>query len=441
MARSDAHTDVSARRYDAEICLVGLGYVGLPLALAFDEAGYPVVGYDVDRRKVERLEDGVSDANGVDDGLVAASDVSFTADASALAAADYVVLAVPTPVDDAGDPDLSFVRAASETVGCHLTRDTTVVLESTVYPGATEDVVVPALEEYSGMDAGEGFHVGYSPERATAGDPEHGLREVTKVVSAFDEETLDDLAALYGSVVDAGVHRVPDVEVAEAAKCVENVQRDLNIALVNELAMAFGHMDIDTDAVLAAAGTKWNFHDYRPGLVGGHCIPVDPLYFLDAAERDGFDPRLVRTGREVNDDVAGYVCDLVRDGLDATGRSLAESRVLALGLTYKPDVRDPRSRPVAELVAELRADARAVAGADPHMDAADIESRFGVGSVDRERAADFDAVVVPTPHASLEAIDLPAFAARMADDPVLVDVQGAFERTAAERAGFVYRTL
>lgn len=438
IARADAAPADSLT--DASICLVGLGYVGLPLAVAFDDAGFDVIGYDVDDNRVNTLDDAIDPTATVGDDSIAESEVSFTTNPGAIERADYVIIAVPTPVTDSYDPDLTFVRSAGRTVGRHITPDTTVVLESTVYPGATEDVLAPALEEASGYICGQQFDVGYSPERATAGDDEHDLKKVVKVVAAQTEEVREELAILYSHVVDAGVYHAPDIQTAEAAKVVENVQRDVNIALVNELAIAFDHMDLDTDAVLDAASTKWNFHDYRPGLVGGHCIPVDPYYLVDRAEHAGFTPALVRTSREVNSALTGHVVDLVRDGLAATGRTLAGSTLLVMGLTYKPDVSDVSETAVGDVIADLQ-DEATVVGYDPHADDEVVRETFGIQTTSNPSFHGFDGLVVLTPHTAFEEFHPHDIANAMTPNPVMVDLQSGFDRDAVADAGFEYRTL
>lgn len=442
MSRDAAHSDAIPveRTTDASVCLVGLGYVGLPLAVAFDDAGFDVLGFDVDDERVDTLHDARDPTETVGDASIAESDVEFTTNPGRIARADYVLIAVPTPVTESHDPDLSFVQSAGRTVGRHLTPDTTVVLESTVYPGATENVLVPALEFASGFTCGEQFDVGYSPERATAGDADHGLDQVVKIVAALDDEVCDELVALYEHVVDAGVYRAPDVRTAEAAKVVENVQRDVNIGLVNELAMAFDHMNLDTDAVLDAASTKWNFHDYRPGLVGGHCIPVDPYYFVDRSENAGYTPAIIRTSREVNGALAGHVVDLVRDGLTAAGRKLSDSTILLMGLTYKPDVPDVSENGVGDVVSDLR-DEATVVGFDPHADDDVLREAFGIQTTSNPSFHGFDALVVLTPHSAFAELDPERAASDMSKNPVLVDLQSVVDRDAAQAAGFEYRTL
>ena len=434
------HVDDQSAR-EATICVVGLGYVGLPLAVGFAQSDYRVIGYDIDESTVERLQEGVDTTGDLSDEAIQDGDISYTTDATEIGEADYVIIAVPTPIDDDDRPDLRFVESAATTVGSKLTAGTTVVLESTVYPGTTQDVLIPALEEASDLTAGEDFFVGYSPERATPGDDEHGLAHVVKVVGAQTEPVLEDVATLYESVVDAGVHRATSIEVAEACKVVENTQRDLNIAFVNELSMALERMDVDTQAVLEAAGTKWNFHDYRPGLVGGHCIPVDPHFLAHRSAQDGYEPELIRAGRDVNESVPAHVADLTIKALNQCHKTLRESRVLVLGLSYKADVGDIRSSKVANVVDSLREYDIDVEGFDPFADADAVQDAFDLEVQETLSFDDFDAVLLATPHAEFERLDLEAVAAELGENPALVDITGTFEEDAAHDAGFVYRRL
>ncbi|MFC4544553.1 nucleotide sugar dehydrogenase [Halosolutus amylolyticus] len=426
---------------EATICVVGLGYVGLPLAVGFAQSEYRVLGYDVDETTVGRLQAGIDTTGDLSDEAIQDGDISYTTDASVIGEADYVVITVPTPIDDDDRPDLSYVESAGATVGSKMTPGTTVVLESTVYPGSTREVLVPALEEASDLVAGKDFFVGYSPERATPGDPEHGLEDVVKVVSAQNETVLDDVATLYESIVDAGVHRAPSIEVAEACKVVENAQRDLNIAFVNELSMAFDEMGVDAQAVLEAAGTKWNFHDYRPGLVGGHCIPVDPYFLAYRSERDGYDPELVRKSRQVNESVPDHVADMTIKALNRCHKTLRDSRVLVLGLSYKPGVGDIRSSKVDEVVDALSEYDVDVAGFDPFADDDAVRDAFGIEVQETLSFEGFDAVLLATPHAEFGELDLGAVAAELESNPALIDVAGTYEEADAVDAGFVYRRL
>ncbi len=470
----------------SRISVVGMGYVGLPLGTAFDAAGYEVVGYDTDRRTVERLGAGEDPTDEVGAETVRRSEVTFTADAGALAGSDYYLITVPTPVDDEGRPDLAFVESAGETVGEVLGTDATVALESTVYPGATRERLVPALERASGLTAGEEFFVGYSPERTVPGNAARGLADIVKLVSGHDETARERLRALYEDVVDAGVHVTPTMETAEAAKCLENTQRDVNIALMNEFAYGCHHLDLPVEArdVVEAASTKWNFHGYHPGSVGGHCIPVDPKYLIWQFDRHGFDPRLMRAARATNDDFAAYVSRLTADafaerlsalstevaGVDEetgttdggwtaegageggsrAGRTNggrvppaltgAEPRLLVLGFAYKPDTNDVRSPVLEDAVDRLR-DVVELVGVDPHAPDDRIRSTFDLPVQSEFSVAGFDGLLLATAHERFASMDLAAVSDEMNELPVLVDVTGTYDRETVRDHGFVYRGL
>ena len=410
---------------NATVYIVGLGYVGLPLAEAFSRH-IRVIGYDVDEAKVAELNKGEGG-------------IEFTTDASQIKQADFVIIAVPTPVTKAKDPDLSYVMSAAKTIGQNLKKGAIVVLESTVYPGATEEVVKPILEEESGMRCGTDFKIGYSPERINPGDEEHTTESITKIVAGMDAESADRLAGLYGLITS--VYRAKDIKTAEAAKVIENVQRDLNIALMNELTLIFHRMGLDTRAVLDAAGTKWNFHRYTPGLVGGHCIPVDPYYLVHKAEELGYHPRVILAGRAINDSMPGYVALMAIKGLNDVGKVINGSKVLIMGLTYKENVPDTRESPVREIVRVLEEFGVDVYGYDPLLSDEMIEG-FGVKALgDQDGAA--DCVIVTVAHDEFRVTGLPDVERLMVMDekPVLIDVRGMFDREEAERSGYYYRTL
>ena len=320
---------------EAVVCVVGLGYVGQPLAEAFSN-NLRVIGFDVDENKIRKLNENNS------------SNIIYTADPSSIERADFVIITVPTPVTKSKEPDLSYVKSAAKTVGKNLKKGAIVVLESTVYPGVTEEIVKPILEEASGLKCGEDFKIGYSPERINPGDDEHTLNKITKVVAGMDEETTKILAELYGLITT--VYRAKDIRTAEAAKVIENIQRDLNIALMNELAIIFHRMGLDTKAVLEAASTKWNFHRYSPGLVGGHCIPVDPYYLVYKAKELGYHPQVILAGRAINDYMPKHVAEMAIKGLNEVGKVIKGSKVLIMGLIYKENVPDTRESPVREIV-------------------------------------------------------------------------------------------
>ncbi|RMG98986.1 MAG: nucleotide sugar dehydrogenase, partial [Candidatus Dadabacteria bacterium] len=349
------------------MAVVGLGYVGLPLAVAFGRK-VPTLGFDVSEAKVAALRRGVDPTGELSADDLASTRIEYTTNPGDLRRASFVVVAVPTPIDRHKKPDLGPIVAASRSIGQNLTPGTVVVYESTVYPGVTEEVCVPVLERESGLACGRDFKVGYSPERINPGDKEHTLERIVKVVAGQDAETLEVVARVYETVVEAGVHRAPTIKTAEAAKVIENTQRDLNIALMNELSVIFNRMGIETRAVLEAAGTKWNFLRFTPGLVGGHCIGVDPYYLTYKAEELGYKPQVILAGRAINDGMGKYVAESTVKGLIRCGRAVQGSRVLVLGLTFKENVSDLRNSRVADVIAELRDYGVEVLAHDPLAD-------------------------------------------------------------------------
>ena len=425
---STVDTEIRGDVESRTICVVGLGYVGLPLTVGFDEAGHDVRGYDISPSTIAQLEDGEDPTGDVGDEAVRKSAIEFDTDPSVIEGADVVVVTVPTPVTDENDPNLDFVEAAAETVGEHLSEGATIVLESTVFPGATREVLAPAIEEASGFALGEEFTVGYSPERLVPGDDAHSLENVVKIVSGSDDETLTELVELYESIVDAGVHEAPSLEVAEAAKCIENVQRDVNIALINELSVACDRLGVDSNAVLEAAGTKWNFHDYRPGLVGGHCIPVDPFFFIYQSKKNGFDPQLIETAREVNEYMPKHVAKKTIKGLNRAGNVLQESRVLILGLTYKPNVEDIRTSAIDGTIQHLREFDVDVVGHDPHAADDALRGEFEIEVASELTFEEYDAVILGAAHDEYDGLDLERVVSEMRGEAVVVDSEGAFER-------------
>lgn len=409
------------------ICVVGLGYVGLPLAVAFDEAGHDVVGFDIDRGKIADLNDGKDPTDDIGADRIVESSVEYTHDETAIERAEFVIIALPTPIDDLKNPNLEYVESGGEMVGQHLQEGATVVLESTVYPGATREILLPAVERTSGLTAGTGFSVGYSPERLVPGDDEHSLANVVKIVSGRTDAVAEELEALYGTVVDAGIHRAPSMEAAEAAKCIENIQRDLNIALVNELAIACNALGLDTHHVLEAARTKWNFHDYRPGLVGGHCIPVDPFFMIYESKRNGFAPQLIEKAREINDYMPQHVGTETLRLLTNNEKAPSESTVLMLGLTYKPNVEDIRTSAVDDVIEKLAGFNIDVVGYDPRADPEACRAEFNVPVQEDLSFDGVDSVVLSAPHDELVAIDYVDASGRMAPNPGLVDVHGELD--------------
>jgi UDP-N-acetyl-D-galactosamine dehydrogenase len=379
-----------------KIAVIGLGYVGLPVAVSFARSGVPVIGFDVDPRRVAELREGKDRTREVDHGDLRQGTLFFTVDPAEMAKADFFIVTVPTPIDEARNPDLRAMIAASRSVGAVLKRGDIVVFESTVYPGAVEDDCVPVLEQESHLKAGVDFTVGYSPERINPGDKEHRFETITKVVSAQDAKTLEVVADVYGSVVSAGVHRAPSIRVAEAAKVIENTQRDLNIAFMNELSLIFQALDIDTGDVLAAARTKWNFMPFQPGLVGGHCIGVDPYYLTYRAEKAGYHPEVILAGRRINDGMGQRVARECVRGL--LRRKAQTGIVTILGLTFKEDVPDTRNSRVIDIVRELQSFGLTVQIHDPLVNAADARHEFGVTLTALHALQPADAIILAVAH-------------------------------------------
>ena len=417
------------------IALVGLGYVGLPVAVAFGRQ-HPIVGFDINPTRIQELRSGHDRTGEVAPEELAAARIQFTDDLSELRRADFFIVAVPTPVDNANKPDLSPLLAASRSVGQALKRGDIVVYESTVYPGATEDDCVPVLEQVSGLKHGVDFFCGYSPERINPGDREHTFTSIRKIVSGCDAATLDTVAEVYASVVTAGVHRAPSIKVAEAAKVIENTQRDLNIALMNELSVVFARMGLDTAEVLAAAGSKWNFLPFRPGLVGGHCIGVDPYYLTYQAERLGYIPQVILAGRRINDNMGRYVARNTIKRMLKNGVDVPRSRIGVLGITFKENCPDIRNSKVVDLVNELRDHGASVVVADPWADAEEVQQECGFPLATLADEAPFDALVVAVAHREYRSLGVAQLRALLRGErPVLADVKALYARDELEAAG------
>jgi UDP-N-acetyl-D-galactosamine dehydrogenase len=419
----------------AVVAVVGLGYVGLPLAVGFGKRRR-TIGYDRSRERVEavgRGEDRTGEISAAE--LRAAKALNVTADAAALQEADFVIVAVPTPVDADKKPDLAQLVEASRSVGANLKRGATVVFESTVYPGATAGVCVPALEQASGMRWKEGFHVGYSPERINPGDREHSLERIVKVVSGDSPATLARVAALYGEIVPAGVHRAASIEIAEAAKVIENTQRDLNIALMNELAMIFDRLGLDTQEVLAAAATKWNFLPFTPGLVGGHCIGVDPYYLTHRAEMAGYRPQVILAGRRINDGMAEFVAGKTARLLASGGKAVRGATINLLGLTFKENVTDLRNSKAADLCAALAAQGARVHVHDPLADAAAAKREYGIELEDWSALPRADALILAVAHQEYRQRPAADIAGKLVAGGCVLDVKAALDLGALRKQG------
>jgi len=421
---------------DATVAVVGLGYVGLPLAAHFGRL-QRTIGFDVSPQKIAELRKGFDPAGDVAAGLLkGAGRLELSSEPRLLKDADFILVAVPTPVDSARSPDLGPLRAASRTIGENMKRGAVVVFESTVYPGATEEVCIPELERASGMAWKRDFRVAYSPERINPGDREHTLDNTVKVVGADDAATLERVAALYGRVVRAGVHKVSSIKVAEAAKVIENTQRDLNIALMNELAIIFHRLGLDTLEVLEAAGTKWNFLSFRPGLVGGHCIGVDPYYLTYRAEMAGYHPQVILAGRRINDGMGKYVAEQTVKRMIAAGSHIKDACVNVLGITFKEDVPDLRNSKVVDIVHELQSFGIQVAVHDPVAHAEDAEREYGIRLVAWKDLPRADALVVAVAHRAFVRLDLGELASKLTPGGCFIDVKARFPRERLAAAGF-----
>ena len=422
------------------IAVIGLGYVGLPVAVAFAQAGYATVGYDLDPRRIAELAEGRDRTHEVDADTLRTCAARFTNDASALRGCTFFVVAVPTPVDESNRPDLEPLRRACEVVGPALSPGAVVVFESTVYPGVTEDHCGAWLEHYSGLRRGRGFTLGYSPERINPGDHAHRLDNTIRIVAGEDAPTLARVSAAYAAIVSAGVHPAPSIRVAEAAKVFENTQRDLNIALMNELAIICDRLGIRTKDVLDAAGTKWNFLRFTPGLVGGHCIGVDPYYLTAKAESEGYYPELILTGRRVNEKMGVWLAHKALHLVIESGRAVRGARVGVLGLTFKEDVPDLRNSRVPDIVRELAAFGLEVVVHDPQAWKDEVRDRYGLELGTLEQLRDLDALVLAVAHREYRALGAADLAARLRPGGVLIDVKSVVE-PAALPAGVRYWSL
>ncbi len=427
---------------EEKISLVGLGYVGMPIAVSFSKK-VDVIGFDVNKAKIDLYKKGIDPTKEVGDEAIKNCAVDFTSDPERLREAKFHIVAVPTPVNADHTPDLTPVEGASHILGKYLTKGSIVVYESTVYPGVTEDVCIPILEEESGLKCGTDFKIGYSPERINPGDKVHRLETIVKIVSGMDEETLDEVAKVYELVVEAGVHRAESIKVAEAAKVIENSQRDINIAFMNELSIIFNKMNIDTKAVLEAAGTKWNFLKFFPGLVGGHCIGVDPYYLTYKAEQMGYHSQIILSGRRINDDMGKYVVESMVKKLIQADIPVKSAKVAILGFTFKENCPDTRNTRIIDIVNELKEYGITPVIADPVADADEARHEYGIEFVDISTINNMDAVILAVSHeefSSLTIEDMQKFYSGE-HTPVLLDIKGLLSRKEFETAGYIYWRL
>jgi len=454
MTTDSMNTINSMSSTNSVVCVVGLGYVGLPLAEAFARS-LKVIGFDTDAEKVHELSrNATHHASPVTHHPSPITrNLTFTTDRKEIGKADFVIICVPTPVTESKEPDLSHVRSAAETIGQNMKKGTVVILESTVYPGVTEEIVAPILEKGSGFKCGEDFKVAYSPERINPGDEEHTIDKVTKVVAGMDEKTTELVAELYRKVT-SHIFKARDIKTAEAAKVIENVQRDLNIALMNELAIIFDKMGLSIKDVLDAAATKWNFYPYSPGLVGGHCIPVDPYYLVYKAKVLGYQPRVILAGRAINDYMPEYVAEMTIKALNEVGKVIKGSKVLIMGLTYKENVADTRETTVKGIIKGLKGYGVEIFGYDPLLD--NIEQEFGIKPYNPRLLTNdsrlstkdsglstnkVDCIILAVAHDAFKEITLDELKGMMNANPILIDIRGVFHAREAKARGFYYETL
>lgn len=427
-----------------KISVVGLGYVGMPIAVAFAKK-VNVIGFDISKEKIELYNKGIDPTKEVGDQAIKGTTVDFTSDESRLKEAKFHIVAVPTPINSDKTPDLSPVEGASRTVGRNLTKGSIVVYESTVYPGVTEDICVPILEEESGLKCGVDFKIGYSPERINPGDKVHRLENITKIVSGMDEESLDEIAKVYELVIEVGVHRAGSIKVAEAAKVVENSQRDINIAFMNELAMVFDRMGIDTKEVVEAMNTKWNALGFTPGLVGGHCIGVDPYYFVYEAEKLGYHSQIILSGRKINDGMGKFVADAIIKKLILANKVVRQSKVVILGLTFKENTPDTRNSKVVDIIESLKEYGIEPIVVDPEADAAEAKHEYGIDLVEIKEIKDADCLVLAVAHDIFKEMSWEDIDNLYGDfenhEKILIDVKSILDKKEIEAKGYSYWRL
>lgn len=415
-----------------KICVVGLGYVGLPLAVAFGKK-QEVVGFDISKRKIDELSRGIESMGEVPVEELKKAKILFTNDSRKINDADFIIVAVPTPVDEHNVPDMKYVESASEVVGKNISKGSIVVFESTVYPGVTEDICVPIIEKESGLKCGKDWKIGYSPERVNPGDKVHTTETIVKVVSGMDKESLDIIANVYSLIIKAGVFKASSIKVAEAAKVIENTQRDLNIALMNELSLIFRKMGINTKDVINAASTKWNFHRYTPGMVGGHCIGVDPYYLTYKAQELGYKPEVILAGRAINDSMSKHIVDLLIKELIKKNVLINKAKVLILGLTFKENVKDSRNSKTKDLIRELREYGVEVFANDPYLSQEEIDHEgFSVKNIPLNKIEKVDAIVMAVPHKEFLSISAEKYSSLMKGAKIFLDVKGAMNRAEFE---------
>jgi UDP-N-acetyl-D-galactosamine dehydrogenase len=412
---------------EKKIAVIGLGYVGLPIALEFAKH-FQVIGFDISQERVAMMQQGLDPSHELESSSFEGKDILFTANQADLRQAHFFIVTVPTPVDDYKVPDLKPLIRASRAIGKALKKGDYVIYESTVYPGCTEEDCLPILEKESGLKLGEDFKIGYSPERINPGDKDRTIDKILKIVSGSDAEALKEIAQVYGQIISAGIYKAPTIKVAEAAKVIENTQRDLNISLMNELAIIFDRMGIDTKDVIEAAGTKWNFIKFYPGLVGGHCIGVDPYYLLYKAKKLGYDPQVIHSGRRINDGMPAFIAKRLIQMLIHKSKSPQNAKVLVMGITFKENVSDIRNSKIADLIKELMSFSVNVHIVDPNASPSEVVHEYGLTLMD-EPSNDYDAVIVSVGHNEYRLLTIDYFKQIMKEAPILIDLKGMYQNT------------
>lgn len=426
------------KEFLAKVCVVGLGYVGLPLTIEFAKNGVTVCGFDINRQKINQLNLGLDPCGQIKKELLEELNIPFSDSVDHIKKANFIIISVPTPIDKDKKPDLSFLEKASFLVGANMSPKSIVVYESTVYPGVTEEVCLPVLEKASGLKCGKDFYIGYSPERVNPGDDEHTIDKIVKVVAGMDEMTTELIAKVYGKAIKAGIFKAKSIKVAEAAKVIENIQRDLNIALVNEFAIIFEKLGISTNDVMEAASTKWNFHRYHAGLVGGHCIGVDPYYLVHKAQSLGYDPQLLLAGRRINESMAKVVAERLVKMMIEKDLKIKGARVLIMGLTFKENINDVRNSKAEDIIKSLHEYGMEVLGFEPHVGKDEIRDNFGIENVDFEHLDYVDAIILFNGHKVFREISLNDLSKKFRGKPILFDVKDFFDKAELKKLGFSY---
>ncbi|MFH1564691.1 MAG: nucleotide sugar dehydrogenase [bacterium] len=432
---------MSQKNSEPIICIVGLGYVGLPLAYIFARNGVKVYGFDVCKEKISKLKQNIDICNEVSKKDLSSVSITYSDDPKIINKANFIIVAVPTPINKRNRPDLDLVKKASKVVGQNIKKGSIIVFESTVYPGVTEEICMPILEKNSSLRGGVDFFIGYSPERVNPGDKEHTIDKIIKVVSGMDKKTLNTVAETYKIACKAGVHKAPNIKTAEASKVIENIQRDVNIALVNEFALIFDRLNIDTHDVINAAATKWNFHKYSPGLVGGHCIAVDPYYLVYKAMKTGYKSQVITAGRKINNHMAKHIAEQTVKMMEQQNKKIINTKIMIMGLTFKENINDIRNSKAKDIINFLKDHGVNVVGYEPFADKNIIRDEFGIENIDFEKIENLDGIIMFAPHKEFKKIKLKNLKNKCAKKAILFDIKGFYNKKEVEKEGFNYKKL